>query len=467
MKLYITIFSCFVLFGLAAQNQNSVLPSDTMIDRYAQQQTNIVIQEIPKHLFIKASLNKKEVYTGEPLSVSYKLYALYDYQLINPLQPNFENCSVVELNIPDTGTIEPYNDLLYHVTVLRKVQLTPLQAGTLYIDTSTMPINVMIRSTEYPYDYHNYKTTITAPTQTIRVKALPQKGRPGDFKNVTGRFNIETKISDTSSTTGQTNHFIISIKGQGNFDAINAPIVNWPQGVEFFDATDSQYIRTDSFPVSGEKVFDFPFVVKTPGLVQLPAVRFSFFNPSKGNYETKISTALSFSVQAAMPNNIQLFPMDIIDNRKLLWIVPTLAIIVFSILFIRNRIQSTKKKAVLQDPKIIADNIPQNIYTTTEVRKSILFDQTMISNLDTDNDNTAFLSLTADIINKWLTVQTGIEYFNIRNFDAILLTKGIEQSHIDTIKNIQQQIQTYMYAKGNFEPDKHAIKDALMKLPLV
>lgn len=467
MKLYITILFCYLVFGLAAQNQNPVLPSDTMIDRYARQQTDFILQEIPKHLFIKASLNKKEVYTGEALCVTYKLYSLYDYQLINPLQPDFVNCSVLELNIPDTGTIETYNDLLYKVIVLRKVQLTPLQAGVLRIDTTAMPINVLIRSTEYPYDYHNYKTIINTPSQSIRVNALPQKGRPGDFKNVTGRFSIETKLSDSSSAVGKTNHFIVSIKGQGNFDAINAPIVNWPQGIEFFDATDSQYIRSDSFPVSGEKVFDFPFLVKTPGPVELPAVRISFFNPTKGSYETKTSSTLSLSISAAIPNTVQRFSQDIIDNRKLLWIVPILALFVFSILFIRNRVQSKKTKAAFLAMKMEADKISAQIPAEYDNPKPILFDQTMISHLDIESNDTAFCTQAGDLINRWIIAQTGVDHFITRDIDNILKSKGIEKQHIDTVINIWQQIQTYLYAKGSIIPDKIAIKDALMKLPEV
>ncbi len=460
MKLYLTILFCYLVIGLAAQNQTSVLPSDTMIDRYARQQTAFVLQEIPKYVFIKAFLSKKEVYTGEPLYITYKLYSIYDYQLINPLQPNFVNCSVLELNIPDTGTIESYNDLLYKVTVLRKVQITPIQAGVLAIDTTSMPINVLIRSTEYPYDYHNYKTFIRAPAQILRVNALPQKGRPGDFKDVTGSFSIETKITDTLSAAGKTNHFIISIKGQGNFDAINAPMVNWPQGVEFFDATDSQYIRSDSFPIFGEKVFDFPFVVKTPGLVELPAVRFSFFNPSKGRYETKISTAASLNVLAAIPKNFTHFSQDIVDNRKLLWIVPILAVIVFSILFIRNKISSNRKDTIMEDVKIETEKI----HVENDRPNAILFASSMIDNLDEESNATVFCNKAAEILNSWVMTEAGVEQFNMRDIDFILKNKGFEKQHIDTFKNIHHQIQTYLYAKGSIELDKHAIKDALIKL---
>lgn len=467
MRWYFVAFLICAISGANAQDQNPILPADTMIDRYAKQQTAEILRALPKYEFIKVSLSKNSVYAGEPFCVTYRLYSLYDCEVIAPVQPNFADCSVQELNIPDTVTIEAVNNLFYRVSVLRKVQLTPFQAGKLLIDSSSIPLNVMIRSTEYPHDYHNYKANITVPAQMLQVKALPQKGVPGDFKNVTGKFSIETKLADSVLPAGKTNHLYVTVKGLGNLDAVNAPIINWPQGVEFFDATDSQYIRADSFPVQGEKTFDFPFVVKTPGNIEMPAVRFSFFNPYKGIYETVITDILRLNVTAAEKDSFENFSMDVINNRKFLWIIPAIALVVISVLAIRHR--KSKKASIQQEATLI--NKQEIIIETPETQMTVtkpvpvFFDKTMFSSLDEQGDSELFCNQVNTAIRVWISAKTKQTKFNDWEINQLLANEGIDQQHIDAINQVQKQIQIYLYAKGIAEPDKAAIKAALMLLP--
>lgn len=467
MKWCFVIFLIYVISATGAQGQSLTLPADTMIDRYAKQQTAEVLRTLPTYEFVKASLSKNSVYAGEPFCVTYRLYSLYDCELIAPVQPNFADCSVQELNIPDKVTIEPVKNLFYRVSVLRSVQLTPFQEGKLIIDSTSVPLNVMIRSTEYPHDYHHYKANIAVPAQVVQVKALPQKGRPGDFKNVTGKFSIETRLADSLLPAGKTNHLYVTLKGQGNLDAINAPLINWPQGVEFFDATDSQYIRADSFPVQGEKTFDFPFVVKKAGSIEMPAVRFSFFNPSKSRYETIIAKSLLLTVTSQETESIQDFSLDVINNNKLLWIVPAIALVVITALALRHQ-KTAKGKHVKQNEVV---NIPE-VITALPIKNNLMaapvpvfFDKTIFVNLDTGGDTGLFCNQAAEAIRLWISASIGQTQFNDREINQLLAEKGITQQQIDAIIQLQHEIQIYLYAKGSIEPDKIAIKEALIKLP--
>lgn len=466
MKWCFVFFLVFVIHEAGAQGQNLALPADTMIERYARQQTAEVLRKLPKYEFVKTSLSKSTVFAGEPFCVTYRLYSLYEYELMAPVQPNFADCSVLELNIPDTGTIQMFNNLFYRVSVLRSVQLTPFQEGKLIIDSTSIPLNVMIRSTEYPHDYHHYKASIAVPAQVVQVKALPLNGRPGDFKNVTGTFNIETRLSDSVLAAGKTNHLFLTVKGQGNFDAINAPIINWPQGVEFFDATDSQYIRADSFPAQGEKTFDFPFVVKTPGSIEIPSVRFSFFNPYKGSYETIITNLLRLNVTQAEKESLQNFSMDVINNRKFLWIIPVIALIVITVLVIRNRKirnVSFERPADLVkfQEEITAKPNKKNI---DPIPATSFFSKTMFSSLDTAGDTDLFCSQASAALYAWTSATIGQAELNDWEVDKLLLQKGIAPHQIDNINQVKQQIRMYLYAKGSIEPDKIAIREKLLTL---
>ena len=58
---------------------------------------------------------------------------------------------------------------------------------------------------------------------------------------------------------------IITIKGAGNFDAINKPEILWPSNTDHFDGNDSQHVDQNNFPISGDRVFDIPFIGKKEG----------------------------------------------------------------------------------------------------------------------------------------------------------------------------------------------------------
>jgi hypothetical protein len=88
----------------------------------------------------------------------------------------------------------------------------------------------------------------------------------------------------------------MTISGVGNLQMVNAPEINWPEGIEGFEpkATDDLYKNT--VPLSGKKIFEFPFTVSKPGTYNIPALEFSFFNPRELKYKTINTNSLQVTV---------------------------------------------------------------------------------------------------------------------------------------------------------------------------
>jgi hypothetical protein len=77
---------------------------------------------------------------------------------------------------------------------------------------------------------------------------------------------------------------------------INAPEINWPDGIDGFDpkATDDLFKAT--VPVSGRKIFEFPFTVSKPGTYSLPAIGFCYFDIRDATYKTVLSKPIEIKV---------------------------------------------------------------------------------------------------------------------------------------------------------------------------
>ena len=89
---------------------------------------------------------------------------------------------------------------------------------------------------------------------------------------------------------------IITINGKGNFTQLEAPVIQWPAGMEGFEPIVKDSLDSDHSPLSGKRVFRFRFVSAKPGNYVLPAVSFSFFKPDSNNYKTITTPLLNVSV---------------------------------------------------------------------------------------------------------------------------------------------------------------------------
>lgn len=77
---------------------------------------------------------------------------------------------------------------------------------------------------------------------------------------------------------------------------INAPELAWPQGIEGFDSKATDDLYKGTVPVSGRKIFEFPFTVSKPGIYRLPAVEFGFFDVKDAQYKTIATLPIEVTV---------------------------------------------------------------------------------------------------------------------------------------------------------------------------
>lgn len=281
-------------------------------DDYILRENENPLDKIKKNMFVQADVDKKSVYVGEPVVATYKLFTRLRSESNMIKNPSFNGFSVLDLQQPadmSTGT-EKSGGREYNVYILRKAQLYPLLAGNLELGSAEIENNVRFIKAEFINrradltdeifrDFANgsipadgmiiRKVTLQSKPLSVLVKPLPELNRPGGFKGAVGYFKIEARVEKSTIGTDDAGRMAVVISGEGNLQMINAPTITWPAGIEGFDSKATDDLYKGTVPVSGRKIFEFPFTVSKAGTYQIPPLNFSFFDLRDGSYKT-IST---------------------------------------------------------------------------------------------------------------------------------------------------------------------------------
>lgn len=368
-------------------------PESHQFDDYILKKGENIPEKIRKNLFIRIDVSKKSCYVGEPIIATYKLYTRLKSESNVLKAPSFNGFSVSELEMPDNYQLrtEKFNGREYNVYTLRKVQLYPLQAGRLSLEPVEVKNNITFLKDEYagkrrgdpfydmlrdfaqenaPGDATEQQTiTVSCDTLNITVKPLPDAGRPASFKGAVGNFKISGALEKNNITTDDAGSLKVIISGAGNIQLVNAPTVEWPDGVEGFESKASENLDKFSVPIKGDKIFIFPFTVSKPGDYTIPPANFSYFDISSQSYKTISTQPLAVHVKKGAGNPQKVFTSttqnnsnknkgwyNVINSYAVYFITALLLLGVLLVLFAKRK--SNKKESIIE--KETTANTPAN-----------------------------------------------------------------------------------------------------------
>ncbi len=120
----------------------------------------------------------------------------------------------------------------------------------------------------------------------MEVKALPMEGQPASFEGAIGSFETEAKLKPQSVSMGNRVDLFLEITGTGNFEAIRAPSLNSSDQLRI-TWKNSTFEGDENLKQDGTKRFEYILYPKEPGLVEVPATPFTYFDPVAGRYFDK------------------------------------------------------------------------------------------------------------------------------------------------------------------------------------
>ncbi|MEO8604640.1 MAG: BatD family protein [bacterium] len=241
---------------------------------------------------------KTSVYVGERVPLSVTLYV--------------GNVSVRDLQFPafsaDGVTVEKFGqpeqdteviDGRRFTTVRLRSTMTMLRPGPIDLH-ATMAMNIATarRGADPFFDQvfggNTKAVQLDADPVVVTVLPLPEAGKPPDFTGALGRFTFALDAKPTALDAGDPITLRMTIGGHGNLAGVNPPAV--PVG-DAFRRYDAQPVKGEDSPT--ERVFEQVLIPKRPEVREVPAVRFSFFDPDARAYQTITRGPIPIEVHAA------------------------------------------------------------------------------------------------------------------------------------------------------------------------
>lgn len=262
---------------------------------------NISQEELGKNVFIVATADNKNVYQGEQVSVTYKLYSRLTIASIQisklPTYNGFWQEEIPTSNKID-WEIEMYKGERYRTAVIKKAALFPTKTGELTVTPFALDLPIVVKkkrkSNDFFDDFFNDSffgrtetVDFTARSNSIKVtsKPLPQNNVPASFNGAVGDFKLTSEIDKKSLKANESLAIKYTVSGTGNIQLLDLPKLELPAGFEVYEPKSNLDINRNG-KISGTKTFEYLVVPRVQGKKNIPSLEFTYFSPKKNRYIT-------------------------------------------------------------------------------------------------------------------------------------------------------------------------------------
>jgi len=271
--------------------------------------------DISKSLFIRADVDKKSVYLGEQITLTYKLYTRVAIVGSEPEKlPDLNGFYSQDIKNPDQNVhwrTEVYNGSKFNVANIKQTILFPERGGDITLD----PISFffVVREANAASDddmfgqffgsYNDVKYRIKSTPVVIHVKPLPLAGKPDGFGGAVGRFSISTGIDKTELKANEPLNYKIKISGTGNLKLIKPLNTAFPPDFEKYDPKTIDTIVENVNGQSGSRTYTYLLIPRHQGNFTIDPVKFSYFNPGTGKYVSLPTKPFQIKVNKGLAEN--------------------------------------------------------------------------------------------------------------------------------------------------------------------
>lgn len=249
-------------------------------------------------IVLRVITNSTNVYKGQPIKVSFKLYTRVPLSGVESAKyPAFNGFWNQELNVDaNPWQRETYNNKVYDAKVIREFLLFPQQTGVLQIEQLSLTLVAQIvtqsRRQSLFDDFfgggasvQDVRKTLSTKPLNITVKNLPA-GAPAGFSGAVGNFTMSGGVTPTDITANSAVNYTIKISGTGNLPLVTTPTIEMPGSFEQYTVKTTDNYSSNGTTIAGSKEFEIPFIARAEGKYTIPAVEFSYFDPQTARYVT-------------------------------------------------------------------------------------------------------------------------------------------------------------------------------------
>lgn len=273
---------------------------------------NTKVESNGNDIFLNLSLDRKEVFLGEHILATIKLFTKVNLSGINEIKyPSFNSFMKSDLETPPLTSLkqENVNGTIYGTGVVQQFLLYPQITGEILIDPVQMTVLIQQKTGQTdPFFGDFFGSYQTVPreisSQALKVKVKPLPGtKPDNFSGVVGKLDINASINKDSVNVNDAVNYKITISGNGNLKIAAAPVLKLSPDIEVYDPKIYDEIKNMSNGSSGKKTFEYLLIPRHYGDFTIPSITYSYFNSAKGQYEKLTTEEFHFFARKGSEQN--------------------------------------------------------------------------------------------------------------------------------------------------------------------
>jgi BatD DUF11 like domain len=203
--------------------------------------------------------------------------------------------SMLAYDVPGAGTERRAggSSSCFDALVYRRA-LFPLQSGRLVIPPAQLTYSLPTGASFFSHEASHELQTDSA---VIVAVDPPEADRPEDFDGAVGRFRLQTHVGSSTARVGDPLTITVRVSGTGNVKLLPRPrlTVPWASAVP---SDERVQIDSAGSRIGGSKDFDWILTPRMAGDLDVPPVRYAYFDPATHRYAVARTDAVAVRVAA-------------------------------------------------------------------------------------------------------------------------------------------------------------------------
>ncbi len=231
-------------------------------------------------LFLRATLDKNQVFVGEQVTLSLFIYSRVDLSSVDSVSmPKLEGFWSEDVESPTqlTGETRVVNGVPYRTYLLRRRALFPMRSGRLSITPAEADITTGML-------FVGHRVHRVSNDLQVTVKPLPP-GAPRDFSNAqVGDWKLSVEATQHEVELGQPVTVTVVLEGSGNVKNVTPPRLAAPSAFKVYDPKTTDKLTPGKWRIQGRRAQEYLVMPQRTGTFTLPALEFPYFDPKEGRY---------------------------------------------------------------------------------------------------------------------------------------------------------------------------------------
>ena len=170
----------------------------------------------------------------------------------------------------------------------------PLSAGRVAIPPArllyAMPLSYSFFSREESFELRSDSAVVVALDP-------PRAGRPADWTGAVGILHLSAAVDSAAARVGDAMRLVVRVSGEGNVKLFPRPALTLPWASATAEG-ERVTMSADSMHIGGTKEFDWVITPRVAGRVEVPMLRYPYFDPYARQYQVAESAPVALFIAA-------------------------------------------------------------------------------------------------------------------------------------------------------------------------